>query len=155
MGAPGAVQKLDVGVDDLAVARQAHRDPPLHSVEEQGLVAILAGGLAHHLARYGHDVDLGLEARGQNLGGLGDLGRQHTVLDQEDIAVEAGALVPGAQVGDHPVDPHGFALPRKLPFEHQHVVELEEGSLLDRHPEFERGRRIGADDPANRWRSFR
>ena len=90
----------------------------LHAVEEEGLVAVLSPGLVHLFAGHRRDVDLRFKARREHLCRLGDLGGEHAVLDKEDVAVEAGALVPGAQVGDHPEDPDRLAAARELPLEH-------------------------------------
>ena len=130
------------------------RDRPtgiLHFIpsEEQCLVARVAGRFAHDLAGNRRDVDLRLEAGRQHLGRLGDLSGQHSVLDQEDVAVEAGPFVPGAKVGNHPVNADGLAASREFSLKDEYVVELEEAALTDRHPELEGRGRIGPDHPAD------
>ena len=77
--APRAVEELEVEVEGLVVTRQAGRQALAHLVEEQRLVALGAGGLAHLAARQRRHVDLGLEPGGQHLGRLADLGGQHAV----------------------------------------------------------------------------
>ena len=149
VGAPGAVHEFQVGVDDLAVAREARRDAALHAVEEEGLVAGFADGLADDLARHRRHEDLRFEAGRQHLGGLGHLCREHPVLDQEDIAVEARAFVPDAQVGDHAVDADRLGAPGEGPLDHHHIVELQEVVFAHRNPELEGGGRVRADDPAD------
>ena len=147
VGAAGAVEELEVQVEGLVVTRQAGGQQLAHLREQQGLVALGPRGLAHLLARQRRNEDLGLEAGGEHLRGLADLGGQHAVGHEEHVAVEAGALVGGPHlrhdardaqrlpVGQHPVD-------------HDDVVELQVRALADPHPELERRGRLGADDPA-------
>ena len=149
VSSPGAVHEFHVGVDDFAVAREANRNLALHAVEEEGLVTGLADGLAHDRSGHRRHEDLGLEACRQHLGRFGHLGGKHPLLDQEDIAVEARALVPGAQVGHHAVDPDRVLAPREGALDHDHIVELQKAPLAHRDPEFQGRRRIRADDPAH------
>jgi hypothetical protein len=51
------------------------------------------------------------------------------------------------ELGDEPEDANGLGV-RELPFERDHVVELEELAFGDRDPELERSRVLAADDPA-------
>jgi hypothetical protein len=93
VGTPAAVEELEVEEERLVVARQARRQPVPHLVEQQRLVTFGPRRLADALARQRRHVDLGLEPRGQHLGGLADLGRQDPVADQEHVGLHAGALV--------------------------------------------------------------
>ena len=103
--AASAVEELEVEIEALAVAREAGREPVLHPVEEQRLVAIGAGGAPHLVARARRHEHLGLEPRGHHHAGFGHLGRELPVLDQEHVAVEASSFVAGANLGDDAVDP--------------------------------------------------
>jgi hypothetical protein len=56
--------------------------------------------------------------------------------------------VTGPDLGHHPIDLDDLA-GRQDTFQRDHIVELEVGTLVDAHPELERGRIFGADHPAN------
>jgi hypothetical protein len=77
-----------------------------------------------------------------------EFGGQDAVLDEEDVAVEAGALVAGAHLRDHTEDADGLAVGQG-PLEGHDVVELEHGAGRERDPEFERSGIVGADDAAD------
>ena len=147
VGAAGAVEELEVEVEGLVVAGQPGGQQLAHLREQQGVVALGAGRLAHLLARQRRHEDLGLEPGGQHLGGLADLGGQHAVGDEEDVAVEPGALVRGPHLRDDARDAQRLAVGQHA-VDHHDVVELQVGALADPDPELERGGRLGADDPA-------
>ena len=78
--------------------------------------------------------------------GFRHLGREHPVLDQEHVAVEAGSFVPGANLRHDAVDSDRRPpSPGSHALERDHVVELEELLGRDRDPELERRRILGAD----------
>ena len=86
--------------DWIVVARQTGRDAAHHLVEVHRRVAVLAARSKRGQARHGRHAQLRLEAGGDRLGGNSSLDGQHAAVDQEDIAVEAGALVVSAHVLD-------------------------------------------------------
>ena len=79
MGAPPPVDELEIGEHRLSAAGEPDREPVVHRVEEQRLVALLALGLPHLLARTGRNEDLRLEPGGGDLGRLRGLGREEAV----------------------------------------------------------------------------
>src|SRR5829696_9187221 len=106
MGTAGAVEKLQVDVDRLAVATHADGHLGRHLVEVERLVPLGArrpGGKAAGQRRY---VALRVDPGGRYLGHLLQVSRQHTVRDEEDVGAERGALVPGTNLGDHPGRTH-------------------------------------------------
>ncbi len=137
MRAAGAVDEVQVEVERLVVAGEPGREAALHPVEEQGLEPIGPGGPADGRARQRRDEDLGLETGGEDLRGLADLGREHTVLDEEDVAVEAGALVARPHLRDDAVDADLVARGEHA-LEGDDVVELQDRALGHRHPEVQR-----------------
>ena len=124
VGPARAVQEVEVEEDRLAVAGQAGRNATLHLVEVQGLVAVLPPGAEGRQPRERRDEYFGLEACGHDLSGNGGVDRQHALVDQEDVGVERGALVPGPGVLDDARDPH-HPPPRHVRVDDHRVVELE------------------------------
>ena len=139
VGAARAVEEVEVREDGLAVAREADRQPPLHAVEEERLVAARALGPAHLAPGQRRHEDLGLDARHLDVRGLRHDRRQHALLDQEHVGVELGALVARAHQVDDAVEPD-LAAVGQLGHDLDHVVELQVLPRLDRHPELERHR---------------
>ncbi len=142
-----AVEEVEVGVQRTAVTAETDRQLARHAVEVEGLVALLARGPAHLGARAGRYEDLGLDARGQHLGRLDRAGRQDAVFDEEDVRVEAGAFVPGTDLGHDAGQPDRLVVRRELPVADHDVVELEILVGRDRHPVRERGGVVGAQHP--------
>ena len=90
----------------------------------------------------GRHVHLGLDPRRGDLRRLDRLGREHAVGDEEDVGVEAGALVPGADLGDDARQPHRFRLAaRHRALADDDVVELQVLVLGERDPERRAGSR--------------
>ena len=108
----------------------------------------VAGRAADRFAGSGRHVALRLDPGGGDLRGLLHPGRQHAVADQEDVRAEAGALVPGGHLGDHPGDRH---LPESgdVAAGDDDVVELQVGVLVERDVEAQRGGVLGAEDSAD------
>ena len=155
VGPLGPVQEVQVQVEGLLVPGQAGGEPAVHLVEEEGLVPGLALGPVHRRAGQGRDEDLGLEAGGLDQSGPADLGGQDPRLDQEDVAVQRGALVAGPDLAHHPVDLHRAPVGQG-PLEGHDVVELEERVGADPDPELQRRGVLGPDHPAHgRHRSDR
>ena len=148
VGAALAVEKLEVDEERLAAAAEPDRKALLHAIEEEGLIAFGALGYAHRLPGEGRHEHLGLEPGRRDLGGLGHLGRQEPLFDQEDVGIEAGAFVAGPDLADHPVDVDDLAS-REVAFERDDVVELEKPLRIDPHPELERGGVFGSDYPTD------
>ena len=121
----------------------------VHLVELQGAGPVVARRLAHRRAGQRRDEDLRLDPGGHDLGGLGDLGRQHAVLDQEDVAVELRPLVAGPDLFDHAEHLDPLAVGEDA-VGGDHVVELQVLVVGDGHPVLERGCVLGADDTADR-----
>jgi hypothetical protein len=150
VAAAGAVDELEVEVDRLPVAAEADRQLGAgHRVEVQRRVPLLAGGPVDRGARPRRDVHLGLDPGDGDLGDLADLGRQRTLLDEEHVGGEPGALVTGLDVGHHARDPHLGAV-RELAAGHHDVVELQELVGRDADGELERARGHRADHEADR-----
>jgi hypothetical protein len=148
VGATAAVEELQVEHQRLTRTRQPDGEPFGHPVEEERLIAFGALGLAHRVAGPGRDEDLGLEPGGGDLGGLGHLGRQHAVGDEEHVGVETGALVAGPHLADHPEDLHHLSAGQH-PFQRHHVVELKVAVLGDAHPELQWRGVLGSDDASD------
>src|SRR6266511_3511229 len=149
VGAAGPVEEVEVEEHRLAVPGQACREPPLHLVEVQGLVPVLAPGPGRGQAWHGRDEHLGLEPGGHDLGGDRRVDRQHAALNEEHVRVELRSLVPGPDVLDDAGDPKRTP-PRDLRVDYAGVVALEVGIGGDAHPENERGGVLGTQDPADR-----
>ena len=136
MGATLPVDEFEVCVEGLAVARSSDREPALHPIEEQGLVALLAVGPANRLAGSWRHEDLGLDPGGRDLGCFHHLSRQDPVLDQEHIRVESSAFVPGAHLTDGPEDLHQLA-GGKDTLEGDDIVQLQVFAFGHPDPELE------------------
>ena len=152
MRPPGAVEKFEVPVDDLAVPAEAERETARHLVEEEGALPVLARrALDRATGQRGH-VDLGLQAGDADVRRPRGAGGQDRLLHQEDVGVELHALVAGLDEIDHAVErdrpPVG-----QLGVDDHHVVELEVLALLDGHPELERHRVLGAEHPSHAHRA--
>jgi hypothetical protein len=76
--------------------------------------------------------------------------REHPVLDEEHVRVEARALVTGPHLGHHPEHRHDLPAGQH-PFQCDDVVELQVLAVGHRHPELERRGVLGADDPTDGW----
>ena len=148
MRAAGAVEEVKVDVDGGAVPAGADRQPAVHLVEVQRVLAVGAGGAAGRLAGSGRHVALRLHPGGGDLRGLLNPGRQHAVADQEHVRAEAGALVPGGHLGDHAGDRHR---PESgdVAAGDDHVVELQVSVLVQRDVPAQRGGVLGAEDAAD------
>ena len=136
MGAALPVDEFEVGEEGLSVARRPDREPALHPVEEQGLVALNAVGSANRLSGSWRHEDLGFDPCGRDLGCLHHLSRQHSVLDQEHIRVESSPFVPGAHLADGPEDL--YELPGgKDTLQGHDIVELQVFAVGHPDPELE------------------
>lgn len=137
MGPSLAVEELEVGIERFAVSGGANGKLPLHSIKEQRLVALIAAGSPHRVAWPRRDKDLRLDPGDRHLGGLDDLGREHSVLDQEYVGVESGALVSSPDLTHRPEQLDNLSR-RKDAFQGDDIVEFEIFAFGHAHPELER-----------------
>ena len=144
MRALRAVEEVDIDVHGLAVAGQPCRQAARDLVETEGAIALGARCPLDLVTRPGRHEHLRLEPGGLHLRRLAHLRRQHALGDEEDVAVEADALVTGPHLGHDAVDPHDLAV-RKDAIEGHDVVELQVRALLHAHPELERRRILPSD----------
>ena len=124
MRAACAVDELDVEEERSAVAAEADRQLLLHLVEVERVVALVVRGPSHFGTRQRRHEHLGLDAGGHHLRRLDDLGRQHALLDEEDVGLEARALVARAHLRHDTRQRHRFT-PRHRTLGDDDVVELE------------------------------
>ena len=146
-----AVYELEVDEERIARARKTDGKSLLHPVEEESAIAVCAGCDVHLLAGLRRYKDLGLKAGGRDLGGFEDFSRQQTLLDQEDVGVEASSLVAGPDLGHDPVDADDLPV-GKRPLQGDHIVQLQESKRIHPYPELERSGVLSPDHPAYRGR---
>jgi hypothetical protein len=146
---PAAVEEVGVEEERRAVAPDADRQPAAHPVEAQGSIASLAMGPVRHGAGRGRHVDLGLDPGDRDLRRLLHHRGQHAVGDGEDVGLERGTLVPGADRRHDAGDRHGAAV-GQLALRHDDIVELQVRIRADGDPEGQRARVLRTQHPPDR-----
>ena len=148
---PATVEELEVDEERFARPGKTDRQTLGHLVEEKGPITGLADCDEDFLARARGNEDLRFEAGRRHLGGLENLGREQSGLDQKDVGIEMGAFVACPDLGHDAVNLDHLA-PGKRTAEGNDIVELEETIRAHPYPEFERGGILGPDYPPDRAR---
>ncbi len=144
-----SVEEVQIYVDRLVVAAEAHAERARHLVDVESFAALLPARALNDLAGIRRDPDLGIHPRhghlgAANLGGRKDAEFGHTV----GVRLEGRPLVHRLGLGHHAVGPDLPGLGHLRAHDDQ-VVELEVVLLIQHHSEGAGGRVLRSQDAAD------
>lgn len=137
VSAPGAVQELEIRIDRLAGSRQPDGHPPLHLIEIQGALEVLASNHLGAIARMRRKEDFRIDAGDLNVRRVGNVDGKRSRGGTERIAVELRSLIAFSDQIDHSIETNGLAAGRQS-FHHDEIVELDPPVFFHTDPKLER-----------------